>query len=161
MKLKNTLTGQLSPPCWCQAGLIQAERLTASPPKNRRKRQALVGTNPERPTVEVASSLRSSRFAAIPITCIHNLENDVDVPQGITWELVRSELTAVSANAIYEVNFEKARYTPGPDESIVIRPGDANDENITWDYHDVTTAEKIDNVASPLTRKNLSFQKVV
>eukprot|EP00978_Attheya_sp_CCMP212_P008691 scaffold20426_cov47-Attheya_sp.AAC.7 len=161
MTLKNTLTGQLSPPCRCQAGLIQAERLPASPPEKPRKRQALVGTNPERPTVEVASSLRSSRFAAIPITCIHNLEDDVDVPQGVTWEFVRSELTAVSANAICKVNFEKARYTPGPDESIVLRPGDANDEDITWDYHDVTTSEKIVNVASPLTRKHLSFQKVV
>ena len=159
MTLKNTTTGQLAPPSWGQAGLIQAERLTASPPENPRKRQAQAGTDPERPSVEVASSLRSSRFEAIPITCIHNVEDDVD--DDVTWEFMRSELTAVAANARYEVNFEKARYTPGTGESVVLRPGDDNDEAITWDYHDVTTAPKIDNAASPLTRKDLSFQKVV
>ena len=156
--LKNTITEQLSPPSWGQAGLIQAERLTASTPENPKKRQALAGADPEKPTVEVASSLRSSRFEAIPITCIHNVEDDID--NGVTWEFLRSALTAVSANARHEVNFEKARYTPGPEESVVLRQSDANDEAITWCYHDVTTAPKIDNVASPLTCKNLSFQKV-
>ena len=138
--------------------MIQAERLTVSPPENPKKRQALAGADPEKPTVEVASSLRSSRFEAIPITCIHNVEDDID--NGVTWEFLRSVLTAVSANARHEVNFEKARYTPGPEESVVLRQSDANDEAITWGYHDVTTAPKINNVASPLTRKNLSFQKV-
>ena len=154
--LKNTVTNELSPPCWGQAGLIQAERLTASPPpENPRKRQAVAGTNPARP-----SSLRSSRFAAIPITCIHNVEDDVDAA-GVTLEFQRSALTAVSASFTKcEVNFEKARYTPRPEESVVLRPRDSDDEAITWMYHDVTTAPKIDNTASALTRKNLSFQKV-
>jgi hypothetical protein len=157
--LKNTTTGQLSPPSWGQAGLIQAERLTASPPDHPRKRQAQAGTDPERPSVEVASSLRSSRFEAIPITCIHNVQDDVD--DGVTWEFERSVLTAVAANVRYEVNFENARYMPGTEESVVLRPSDANDEAITWDCHDVTTAPKIENAASPLTRKDLGFQKVV
>ena len=156
--LKNTLTEQLSPPSWGQAGLIRAERLTASPTENPRKRQAVAGTHPERPTAEVSSGLRSSRFEAIPITCIHNIEDDVD--HNVTWEFQRSTLTAVSENARYEVNFEKARYTPAPEESVVLRPSDTNDEAITWDCHDVTTAPKIDNAAAHLTRKNLSFQKV-
>jgi hypothetical protein len=45
---------------------------------------------------------------------------------------------------------------------MVLRPDDDANErgSITWDYHDVTTAEKIGNVASPATRKNTSFQKV-
>eukprot|EP00978_Attheya_sp_CCMP212_P036475 scaffold165648_cov53-Attheya_sp.AAC.2 len=157
--LENTITEQISIPSWGQAGLIQAERLTASPPENPQKRQAVAGTDPERPTVEVASSLRSSRFEAIPITCIHNLQDDV-YDDGVTWEFQSSMLTAVSANARYKVNFAKARHTPGPGESVVLRPSDANDNAITWDCHDVTTAPKIDNAASPLTRKNLSFQKV-
>lgn len=153
--LKNMTTGQLSAPCWGQAGLIRAEPLTSSPPEHPSKRRAVAGTSPERP---VSSSLRSSRFEAIPITCIHNLEDDVD--QGVTWEFEWSTLTAVSANARYAVNFEKARYRPGPEERVVLRPSDDDDETVTWDYHDVTTAPKIDNIMSPLTRKNLSFQKV-
>lgn len=155
--LKNTVTNELSPPCWGQAGLIQAKRLTESspPPENPRKRQAVAGTNPARP-----SSLRPSRFAAIPITCIHNVEDDVD-DAGAPLEFLRSALTAVSASfAKCEVNFEKARYTPRPEESVVLRQRDSDDEAITWMYHDVTTAPKIDNIASALTLKSLSFQKV-
>jgi len=163
MELRNPVTGEHSV-CWGQAGLIQAERLTASPPEaaNPRKRAARIGTDSERPTVEVPtpSSLRSSRFAAIPITCIHNLENEVE--DGVTWEFVGSKLTPVGADTrgTYVINFEKARYTAGPDESIVIRTGNAEEEKITWEYHDVTTAEKNTNAASPLTLKNLSFPKV-
>jgi len=122
----------------------------------------MTGTDSERPNVEVPipSSLRSSRFAATPITCIHNLEDDV--VDEVTWEFVGSKLTPVGADTrrMYVINFEKARYTADPDESIVIRTGNAEEEEITWEYHDVTTAEKISNVASPLTRKNLSFPKV-
>jgi len=156
MRLKNVVTGELSAPCWGQAGLIRADRLTASPPENPPKKRAVIGTDTGKPTIGVASSLRSSRFAVIPLTCIHNVEDEGD-----SWEFVRSELTAVSANVTYEVSFEKARYKPGPNESVVIRTGNTSEAGITWDYHDMTKADKIDNLESFLTRKNLSFQEVV
>jgi hypothetical protein len=42
----------------------------------------------------------------------------------------------------------------------VLREGDNNQEEITWEYYDVTTAGKIENRDSPLTRKTVSFPKV-
>ena len=43
----------------------------------------------------------------------------------------------------------------------MIRTGNTNEAGITWDYHDMTKADKIDNLESLLTRNNLSFQQVV
>jgi hypothetical protein len=64
--------------CWGQAGLIQAERLTVAPPENPRKRPAPVATR---------SILRSSpRFAVIPITCINNIEVEIEGGVVVTWE---------------------------------------------------------------------------
>lgn len=163
MKLRNPVTGEHSV-YWGQAGLIRAECLTTSPSEaeNPRKRAARNGTDSESPAVEVPtpSSLRSSRFAAIPITCIHNLEDDVE--DEVTWEFDRTEFTPVGTGTrrMFVINFKKTSYTAGPDESIVIQTGNAEEEEITWPYHDVTTAEKISNAASPLTRKFLSFPMV-
>jgi hypothetical protein len=75
-------------------------------------------------------------------------------------EFVRSKLTVVYTNATFVVKFEKARYEPLLDDSIVLRPGDANEKPFTWVYHNVTTAVKIEDVTSDLTRNNLRFQKV-
>lgn len=161
MKLRNPVTGEHTV-CCGQAGLIQAERLTASPQpaENPPKRAALIGTAAANPTVEVPtppSSLRSSRFATIPITCIHNLEDDV--VDGVTWEFDRSELTPVGADTsrMFVIDFQNARYRAEPSESIVIRAKNDDEAEINWSYHDVTTAEKINNVASPLTLKSLNF----
>jgi hypothetical protein len=158
MKLRNPVTEEHTV-CWGQAGLIQAERLTQGI-ENPRKRAALVGRDSEQPNVEAPtppSSLRSSRFAAVPVTCIHNLEDDVE--DDVTWEFERSEFTPVGADTrrTFVINFRKARYTANPAESILIRPENADEAEITWNYHDMTTAEKIINVVSPLTRKGLSF----
>lgn len=77
--LQNMETQVLSPPCWGQAGLIRGIRLTDldSPPA---KKQAVAGTgySDEKPTVAVIpGNLRSGHFEATPITCIHNVEDDV------------------------------------------------------------------------------------
>ena len=121
VKLKNPLTGEYVV-CWGQAGLIQAERLTTSPQENPRKRPALVGRDPEQSSAETPtpppSSLRSSRFAVLPVTCIHNLEDDV---------------TAVGAGTrrMFVINFRKARYTTNSAESVVIRPETTDVSGVT------------------------------
>lgn len=155
-RLKCKRTGVISDRYLGQAGLIQADRLTDSPPENAAKRQAFA--HPEKPD-SVAPSLRSSRFAVIPTTCIHNLTDEL--VQGDLWEFERSELTIMPDFATVSVNFQNTSYKPGPNESVVLRKGDKNNPDpIVWDCYDVTTASKIDTPSSPLTPKTVSFQKV-
>jgi hypothetical protein len=159
-RLRNKRTGELSGPCYGQAGLIQAERLTESPPENPQKKQAVPDTDSGKPKAKAkSSSLRCSRFAVIPTTCIHNVENEEI--EGDTWEFARADMMLINPeSSTVEVNFEKAGYTPGPNEFVVLRQGDGNENTITWDYYDVTTAGKIDNRDSAMTLSIASFKKV-
>lgn len=161
-RLRNKRTGELSGPCYGQAGLIQAERLTESPPENPQKKQAVPNTDSGKPKAKAkASSLRwrCSRFAVIPTMCIHNVENEEI--EGDTWEFARADMMLINLeSSTVEVNFEKAGYTSGPNEFVVLRQGDGNENTITWDYYDVTTAGKIDNRDSAMTLSIASFKKV-
>ncbi|KAL3904866.1 MAG: hypothetical protein SGILL_009903 [Bacillariaceae sp.] len=141
-----------------QAGLIRGERLTPSPQEPARKKQAVAETDgEERPT----PSLLSSRFAATPITCIHNVVDEVDDNRDVTMKFERSILTAVAKDWKYEgIHFEKSNYECRPDEAVVLRPGDDDDDPVTWTYYDVTTARVIVNPTHELTLKSLSFEKV-
>lgn len=71
IRLRNKKTGEIADPCWGQAGLIRSERLTASPPEEKPKRQAVSVARADKPGIR-AYILRCSRFTVIPITCIHN-----------------------------------------------------------------------------------------
>ena len=154
--LQNMETQEFSQPCWGQAGLIRGERITDSPPA---KKQAVAGTGEEKPTAVIPSNLRSGRFEATPITCIHNVEDDVE--DSVTYKFNMSALIAVGENmAKFPVNFEKAGHTPSPNETIVLRPSDDENDPIAWQYHDVTKAPKVVNPRSRLTLKSLSFQLV-
>ena len=161
MKLRNPVTGE-HVVCWGQAGLIQAERLTVSPQpaENPPKTAACVGTDSTRPTLEIPtppSSLRSSRFAAIPIMCIRNLEDDVE--DGATWEFDRSELTPVGADTrrMFVIDFQKARYRAKPSDSIVIHQDNDDEAEIVWGCHDATTAEKNQQHGIPTITQESKF----
>ena len=155
--LQNMETQEFSPPCWGQAGLIRGIRLTDSPPA---KKQAVAGTGDEKPTVAVIpGNLRSVHFEATPITCIHNVEDDVE--DCVTYKFNMSALIAVAENmAKFPISFEKAGHTPSPNESVVLRSRDDENDPITWQYHDVTKAPKAINPRSRLTLKSLSFELV-
>lgn len=156
-RLKNPETDELSPPYLGQAGLIQMQRLTDSP-GGEAKRRALPGTNDGAPVTK-ASALLSSRFAVVPTTCVHNVENEEI--NGVLWKFERSDISVMPDLTTIGVHFEKAGHTAESSESIVLMQGDGDGEKqICWDYYDVTVAPKIENPASPLTLKNLSFRLV-
>lgn len=166
LKMKDTSTEAVFS-CWGQAGLIQGHRLTSSPSDDssgvqpaKKRRTADGADSSEKPALAYPKKgvLRSSRFEATPITCIHNVEDEIN-DGGVAVQFLWSEIKpAFSENQI--VDFEKARYNASEGESIVVFPADQINDEICWEYHDVTTASKNSNAASPLTVKDLGFTKM-
>lgn len=77
---------------------------------------------------------------------------------GEVWAFESSGLTLVPASRTFRIDFDKASYKAGPNESVVmIREGR---KNYFWDYYDVATAQKIGGIDHPLTPKTASFEKV-
>lgn len=159
IRLENRKTGDLSDPCWGQAGLIQAGRLTDSPIEQSSSKKKAVADLSGKPVAR-PSILRTSRFAVIPVTCIHNVESETS-DDGHKWDYSYSVLKLVSqGNANTVPLFDKAGNVADGNTPVVVRQGTALDETITWPYYDVTTAPKIDNKQSNLTLKSAGFQKV-
>ena len=118
IRLKNKQTGEISDPFWGQAGLIRAERLTDSPADDKAKRQALpVAGGSDKPDIR-ASTLRSSRFAVIPTTCVHNLEDEEE--NGQVWGFENSDLTLISVSKTFRIDFIKTSYKASQAESILM-----------------------------------------
>lgn len=155
IRLKNKKTGEISDPCWGQAGLIRAERITDSPADEKAKRQALPIGGADKPDIR-ASALRSSRFAVIPTTCIHNLEDEEE--NGEVWGFENSDLTLVSASKTFRIDFNKTSYKASQVESVLMLQ--EGEKKYCWDYYDVTTAGKIDGRENALTPKTASFEKM-
>jgi len=107
----------------------------------------------------IPGSLPSSRFEATPITCIHNVKDDVI--GGVPYKLFLSTLTAVAKDMTkFQVRFDQRGYTPSPDETTVVRLKDIRSETVTWKRHDVTKASTVTNPKSCLTLESMSFPLV-
>ena len=154
---KCTRTGRISLPYWGQVGLIRGERLTDSPSEKSPKRQAVAGDDGKK---TASSSLRCSHFAVIPTTCLHNVEDEEVNGEAYTFR--RAEISAPGeGEGTFELDFDCAGIKASASgDSIVLRAGDANQQEIRWDYYDIATGVKIDNPQSPLTEKIASYEKM-
>lgn len=153
ISLKNRRTGEDSDTAVGQVGLIRGERLTQSPPQQKR---AVAGED-DRPV----SILRSSRFSVTPTTCLHNVASGPG-ESGDVIEYVNSKIVAPSGNSVRVNDFARAGYEVDEADAVVIRESDENDaDRLFWKYgHDVTSAGQIENPHNHFTRKELSFEKM-